>query len=551
MAVSAAASVFPLVLPVPAFIATLHACQLMWLLEFAALYWLLASAWSRRMREAPAFLASVSLIVFAALNDLLLTRLYIPTLSLVTLAQGAFIFLQTLVLSRRMADEYRKSKNLEELNVHLKELDDAKTRFFTASSHELRTPVTLIATPLEEIMAGRYGDWVPKDAPVFSLLKRNADRLRRLADELLDFLRFDSGSVKIAPKAVDLSRFASGYAALFSPEASARGIRLETTLPDGITALVDPVLLETVALNLLSNALKHAERGGCIRIETGREAFRDGEGVFLSVFNSGPAVPPSQLPRLFERFNAAQVAKSADYAGIGIGLPLSAEIVRSLGGTLRAENLPDNPDAPGTGGPRFTASFPVHLGACEEFSPPSRERAKEWIRPSQAVQEGHKTRVLVVDDNRDMLDFLSDSLSNDFAVRCEESAEKALAALEAGYRPHVIVSDVMMGGMDGFRFRELAAAMEDCSAIPFVFLSALADRETKESALTGGAVDYILKPFSVAELAAKIASLAALGNAGRETLEKRVLRALRNENPAERVPNWRERSAAFMTRSEG
>lgn len=527
------------VLPVPVFISILHAFQVYWLVMFAWVWYVLVRALREKKSDSVLLFSSYTLLVFAAVNDLLLTRLYIPTLPLVTSAQAVFIFIQSLVLSRRFAREYRQSRNLAELNEHLKALDDAKTKFFTASSHELRTPVTLITTPLEAIMDGKYGDSIRCDAPVFALVKRNCDRLKRLAEELLDFLRFDSGAVQPNPKAVDLGVWLSGYSRLFQPDAVRRKVSLSTGLASGTVARVDPVLLETVVLNLLSNALKHTPEGGTVVLSS----TGDGGSVSFSVSDTGPGIPSEQLPHLFQRFSAASSAGGTGYSGFGIGLPLSAEIVKTLGGRISVENMPQ-------GGCRFTVTFSAWQGPVDLPSDTAPDvgpsaRAPGWMDGTMpAGLRSSRVPVLLVDDDVDILSFLAEMLSRTFTVITAASGAEAVTLIEDGLRPRVIVSDVMMEPMDGFALRERISGMDACAGVPFLFLSARADPEVRKSGLSAGAVDYILKPFSVEELVAKIASLASLSQAERERLERKVVEALRAQDapPSPAGVDWRVRA---------
>lgn len=522
-----------LVLPVPFFIATLHVCQAYWICVLVISYLVLMRSWRSKEEDAFLFLLSFTVLIIAGLNDMLLTRLFVPTVALMTPAQAVFIFFQTLVLSRRLAREYRSSNNLTELNSHLHALDEAKTNFFTASSHELRTPVTLITTPIDAIMAGRYGESIPRDAPVFTLIRRNCDRLKRLADELLDFMRFDAGAVRVSLKPIDLSRFAGDYISLFAPEAASHGVKIESAFEPGCVAMIDSVLFETVILNLLSNALKHAPAGGTISI---RVASRD-DRVFLSVSDTGPGIPEAQLPRLFERFATATAVRSTDYSGFGVGLPLAAKIVQTLGGSISAEN-----SGSGTGAV-FTVDFARYKGAPEEPEIPSRPRVQEYASFGKSAVAGDRPRVLAVDDNRDVLELLAGSLYSGFDLHVAVSADEALSMIESGFRPDVIVSDVMMPGIDGFEFRERLLASEGCAGIPFLYLSARADSGSRNLGLSRGAVDFIKKPFDLDELTAKISSLSSLSRKTRESFERKVLSAIRNDQPSSSAQSdWRSRA---------
>lgn len=516
-ALAIALSVSVIFLPVPWFIATLIPFQIYLVFLFCYNYYQLILAVRDKKDDAVLLLASFSILLFAGINDILLTRLYIPTVSLATPAQAVFIFFQSIALSHRIAREDHQARNLAVQNTELLKLDEARLRFFTASSHELRTPVTLITTPLEAIMNGLYGDCIPCNASVFSLIKRNCDRLTHLANELLDFLRFDSGSVKITAQVIDLGDYLAGFVTLFASDAERRGIKLETAfLPNSVTRF-DPVLMETVILNLLSNAMKHTPSGGTVTLSISQTQNL----VSFSVSDTGEGISEDQIPYLFERFTASSSVHGTGYSGFGIGLPLSAEIVKSLGGTITVESQIGK-------GSSFTVSFPPFDGVTEKIVPPG-NRFTEYLQGERREADSSLVPILLVDDDPDMLFFLEDTLSAKFNVHSASSGDAAIALIENGYRPRVIISDVMMPVMDGFALRERLNKMEACLGVPFLFLSAKADSEVKKTGLDTGAVDYILKPFSITELSSKIASLASLAQAERERLERRLAKALRSD----------------------
>jgi len=262
--------------------------------------------------------------------------------------------------------------------------------------------------------------------------------------------------------------------------------------------------------------------------------------VILSVADTGSGIPEAQLPRLFERFASATAVRTTDYTGFGVGLPLAAEIVRTLGGSISASNSDT------VAGAVFTVDFPRHQGAAEEPESPSRPRVQEYASFGRSASAEKRTRVLAVDDNRDVLELLAGSLSAEFDLHVAASADEALSMIGAGLRPDVIVSDVMMPGTDGFEFRDRLLASDGFAGIPFLYLSARADSGSRNLGLSRGAVDFIKKPFDLDELSAKISSLSALSRKTREALEQRVMSAIRNDRPSASVQSdWRSRAASL------
>ncbi|MBN2810633.1 MAG: response regulator, partial [Spirochaetales bacterium] len=540
-----------LFLPVPLFIATLVPVQIYWILQFFLTGYLIARANGDGRQDARLMLFSFLLLAAAGVNDILVSRFYIPTPILTPLGQIVFILFQFWVLSGTLSRQRRRSEDLERIAKELKAIDEAKTRFFTASSHELRTPVTLIAAPLEAIMKGRYGDAVPRDAPVFTLIQRNCDRLRRLADGLLELLRLDSGTVAPSLRPVNLSQFSENCSALFAPEAARRGISLVCANSGApVAAETDPVLLETAAMNLLSNALKYTRRDGSIVVDCGIEEAAgnaaEDRRVFFSVRDSGRGIPEERIPRLFERFAAAGLESCRDHTGFGIGLPLAAEIVGALGGEIRVSSevgagslftvflpaarspVPATSAAAGIASGSPVAAISSGAGSPVTAGSTGTAPAAQPAGPSGLAGAAAKNAVsvLLIDDDPDIVSFLAEMLGPVFAFRSACSGEEALALLSGGFRPRVILCDVMMDGMDGFEFRRRLAQDPDLSAVPFLFLSARTDSRNRLAGLEGGAVDYIGKPFSADELEAKIKSLASLSLLESRRLQARVERAL-------------------------
>ncbi|MFQ3546942.1 MAG: ATP-binding protein [Termitinemataceae bacterium] len=547
-----------LVLPASWFIATLIPIQVYWLLLFIVTMRHLLRAVKDRQEDAWLFLISFIVFTLGALNDILLTRFYLPTLSMVSLAQAGFILVQSLALARHFAREYRRTKNLEDMNKHLSELEAARSRFYAAASHELRTPISLILTPLEAIMKGAYGEELSREAPVFSLIRRNCDRLKYLSEQLLTVFKMDSGMMKPVMQPVELRSFLSKYIQLFSGEAEKKRIRLEVVSTpsesvqgktQSVYCWTDPVLLETVVLNLLSNAIKFTPEEGCIEIEItspgvtnsvgglhpGRYTRTDAHGpvpltqaigamsvkqevpqVVFSVRDSGPGIPESMQSKLFTRFSTSSVEPVRGLQSFGLGLPLSAEIVSLLGGTIEvASEL-------GKG-----ACFRVGLPLWKGLHPVS-ETATAY---SKIPQQRTGTSILLVEDDEDMRIFLQDILSREWTVYSAQSGQEALDILRSVRGIHLIISDMVMYPMDGLQFREKVLELDGGSSVPFIFISAQEQSEQRLHAYAQGAVDFIIKPFHPDELIAKVHALCTLMQEKQQRMEQRLLRALSEDGP--------------------
>ncbi|MCA1950796.1 MAG: response regulator [Treponema sp.] len=532
IAIGLSSSLAVLFLSIPWFISTLIGIQIYWLLLFALTLVVLEGARRSGAEDAGLFLLSFSIFVLGGLNDLLLTRLFLPTVSLITLAQLLFILFQSLALARRFAREYRRTKNLEELNSHLQKLDEERSRFFAAASHELRTPVSLIITPIDGIQKGFYGENLRYDDPVFTLIRRNCDRLKHLSEQLLNVLKIDTGMVKPLLQSVDMQVYLQKYMALFSAEAEKKKLRFKLEAAERPSvAHTDPVLLETVVFNLLSNGIKFTPPEGELRIRI--IPPEDGFITFI-VQDSGPGIPAEQQAMLFTRHAAASRAQGPGVSSFGIGLPLSAEIVKLLGGTIRVES------EMGKG-----TSFLVSLPQSQKAQSSRDIAAAKQIQGETDTRFHQQTAILLVEDDEDTRTMLTNVLSSRFAVHSTTSGAEALEKIQQGLEPDLVISDLIMYPMDGLTFRERLLAEPGFAAIPFLFISANQEPAIREQALGTGAVDFIQKPFYIDELVAKIESLRLLMEQKQKRMEERILQALRQGEslPRKERGSWRERLA--------
>jgi signal transduction histidine kinase len=416
-------------------------------------------------------------------------------------------------------------------------IDRAKTTFFSNVSHEFRTPLTLMLGPIENLLADAGDPMTAAQRNQVEILQRNAGRLLKLVNALLDFSRIEAGRVQATYAPTDVCDLTRELAGVFRSAIETAGIRFEVECDAiGEPMFLDRDMWEKIVLNLLSNALK-ATYTGSIRLE-----LRDcRDAIELVVADTGSGIPPHELPRIFERFHRIEGGKSRTHEGTGIGLALTHELVRLHGGTIRAESRIDE-------GSRFVVRVPTgsaHLpsdristtasASAGSLTSPFVEEAARWfpepglddVPPSRAAAGATDTdrpgpeRVLIVDDNADMRDYLR-QLLRDWTVETAGDGRTALEQARAN-PPALIVTDVMMPGLDGFELlRELRADVRT-KAIPILMLSARAGEEARISGLDAGADDYVIKPFSARELTARVASLLNLSRARREAELQRAL----------------------------
>jgi PAS domain S-box-containing protein len=405
----------------------------------------------------------------------------------------------------------------------LAEIDRAKTAFFSNVSHEFRTPLTLLLGPLEEALRkpanGLSGESLES-------AHRNALRLLKLVNTLLDFSRIEAGRTQARYVRTDLVAATRELASLFRSAMERAGLRYSMTfdaLPDPI--FVDQEMWEKIVLNLLSNAFKYTFEGE-VRIEL---RSRD-EVAELTVSDTGTGIPPEALPQLFDRFYRVPGAHGRTHEGSGIGLSLVRELVKLHGGSIEVESTLG-------GGSIFRVRIPIgaaHLPASQVVREADQRRSESGARafveetqrwlpdssnleqsgafpafaqpepPPAAAEPLDMPTVLLVDDNRDMREYVAKLLQQRFAVVCAQDGQHALDLLDAGVRPDLVLSDVMMPRLDGFGLLKALRARPLTGGTPVIFLSARAGEEARIEGFDVGADDYLIKPFSARELITRV-----------------------------------------------
>ncbi|WP_158073441.1 SpoIIE family protein phosphatase [Actinophytocola xanthii] len=401
----------------------------------------------------------------------------------------------------------------------LEELDRAKTDLFANASHELRTPLTLVSAPAEEALADTDDPLPPAQRERIRLVRRNAARLRRLLNNILDFTRISGGGLRADLVATELAELTSAVAAAFAPAVERGGLRFNVDCPPlPRMVFVDREMWERIVLNLLSNALKFTLAGSITIRLAG-----DDDVVRLTVEDTGIGIPEDQIPLVFQRFHRVQGNVGRTREGAGIGLALVHELVGLHGGTVSLASEAGS-------GSTFEVRIPYGSGAMTSAAP-----EPAWVRevhlaealgwmpdsPAPPVGPGAAAPVLVVEDNAELRGYLVRLLSPQWAVRSAADGEAALALAKA-VKPALVLTDVGMPHMDGLAL--LNALREDPATqdVPIILLSAQAGAEATANALHAGADDYLVKPFSSVELLARV----------RSTIELARLRAHHSEREA-------------------
>ena len=439
---------------------------------------------------------------------------------------SVFAWLSTVLSRHTRRRDLSLRLRLEKANGELKDLDEAKTRFFANVSHELRTPLTLLIGPLETLLAAE------EDAERKALLESmasNSRRLLRQVNALLDGAKLESGRLRLEPVPGNLGTLLGELVEAAIPLAERRGIRLETErldeLPD---SSFDPHKIEIVAANLLSNALKFTPRGGRVTVRGDAE---DAAAVCFEVIDDGPGIPADQLEPIFDRFHQVDGSSSREHGGTGLGLALARELARLHGGgvTVRSRlgegaafrvELPREPAGAAAERRRRPRRREDQLVLARTEAQAAREYALRSLRetllsdvelPRRAGEAprpqppSEAPRLLLVEDNSDLRSFLGARLARRYRV---ETAADGAAGLEAAQRcrPDLVVTDVMMAGMDGFELCRRLKGDPAFASTPVILLTARAGTDAVAEGLEAGADDYVVKPFALRELEARIAA---------------------------------------------
>jgi signal transduction histidine kinase len=404
----------------------------------------------------------------------------------------------------------------------LAELDRAKTAFFSNVSHEFRTPLTLMLGPVEDAIAAPAQALVGQN---LSTVHRNALRLLKLVNTVLDFTRIEAGRAQARFEPTDVGALTRDLASAFRAAIERAGLAFDvdcTSIPEPL--FLDRDMWEKIMLNLLSNAFKFTFEGSVtVRLR------RAGDHVELTVADTGSGIPKHELPHLFERFHRVSGSRSRTHEGSGIGLALVNELVRLHGGTIRVASEEGRGTTFTIAVPTGNAHLPteqIHassavastaLGAAPfvlealRWLPDSGERGASIDEPSlaatsESVLEGGRTaRILLADDNADMRDYVARVLRERWSVEVARNGGAALAAARRS-PPDLVLTDVMMPELDGFGLLRALRADPETRGVPVIMLSARAGEESRIEGLEAGADDYLIKPFSARELVARVAT---------------------------------------------
>jgi PAS domain S-box-containing protein len=406
----------------------------------------------------------------------------------------------TAIANVRTIEEERKRAEA------LAEIDRAKTIFFSNISHEFRTPLTLMLSPLEEVIKSS-AVLTEQDQEHLLTAHRNTLRLQKLVNTLLDFSRIEAGRFDVKLQKVDLVKFTIDLASSFRSAIEHAGIAYHVNVePISLHVSIDIDMWEKIVLNLISNAFKYTERG-----KIGITMKLLDQTIEFEVRDTGVGISKDDQLKIFERFYRVNNVQGRSQEGTGIGLSMVKELVNLLDGELTVDSEPGK-------GSVFKVTLPIRESAESSIDLALHENGKEYFQqafikeatswntestplthPSNLV----KPKVLVADDNSDMRQYITRLLKEDFEVLLANNGDDALEIAKTSL-PDLVLSDIMMPKLDGFGLLKKLKAGLSTKNIPIIFLSARAGEEARVEGIQAGADDYLVKPFSAKELIARV-----------------------------------------------
>jgi signal transduction histidine kinase len=454
----------------------------------------------------------------------LLPILLLDSLSnVITFANNNIFLLATIIIactasffsSALRRREFSSRYQLEEANTKLQEMDRLKSHFFANISHELRTPLTLLIGPAEMMLKRELGALTENQEKYVRVIHTHSIRLLKLINNLLDLSKTDAQETQLYLQRGNFREFLQKTVYSILPLALKKAIKVSFEVDETVPEfLYDPEKMEDVILNLFSNALKFTEKG-----EIHVSCAMQSEHVLVKISDTGIGIPLEAIPKLFDRFFQVDTAASRVGAGTGIGLSIVKEWIALHQGRVWVESVEGQ-------GSIFSFVIPVRRGEGVDLPKGTQKPTLALPEPSLSLleaqvglqgvgeadpwekvvfREGVET-ILLVDDNIDMLHFMSDQLRSDYNLLFARDGEEGVRIAQREH-PDLVISDIMMPGKNGYQLcRELKGGSQTAT-IPFIFLTARGGLSNKIEGLEQGADDYLAKPFNREELKARAQSL--------------------------------------------
>ena len=397
---------------------------------------------------------------------------------------------------------YRRHKEQDRLrlqaHIHAEEMGEAKLRFFMNMSHEIRTPMTLILTPLLSLIKN---DTDPNRKGVYETIRRNAERILSLINQMMDLRKIDKGQMQMRMRETNLVVFAKDIYNLFDSQAKAKQIKfLFNHDSEEIPVWIDRQNFDKVFMNVLSNAFKYTPTGG----EIGIRLTHNTESATIAIYDNGESIPEDKINKIFDRFYQTPTSINDRYVGTGIGLDLTRSLVELHHGTITVHNLEK--------GCEFVITIPMgnsHLNSDEMLLD---DEANEAITPELFLEEepdpepanpmaemmtqNRRMTLVIAEDDEEIRNYLENELSGDYEVHACVNGREALGEI-IRTKPDLVLSDIMMPEMDGNTLCTRLKTNPITNSIPVILLTAKSRDEDKLEGLETGADAYIVKPFNM------------------------------------------------------
>lgn len=460
-----------------------------------------------------------------------------------------FLFISsTITVIQLRRTRLRNQLQLEQQNAqNVRDLERAKSQFFSNITHEFRTPLTLILGPVEELIG--QGKNVREQKSLLSI-QRQAKQLLRLINELLDFNKLENQKMPLKLRHGDLVAFVQDIANTFRPLADQRKIKL--TFEPEMNKLeldFDAEKLEKIAHNLLSNAIKFTEAGGKIQVKLSHLISESENYVRLSVIDTGSGIPANEIPNIFNRFYQVNGTKDRYIEGSGIGLALSKELAQLMGGDIEVSSTEQL-------GSEFTLGIPFKVSDNEVTNTIPRDlvalshtmgelNPNKFQTVTEELTETDKDLILLVEDHQELRDFIKSRLQSRYIIIEAANGQQGLEEAQEQV-PDLIITDVMMPKIDGYEFCKRVKQDQRTSHIPVIMLTAKSTLESRILGLEEGADAYLTKPFSNDELQVRIRKLLE----GRRSLQEKFQNRGELEGTFIASPAL-NREHTYLTRAEG
>lgn len=445
------------------------------------------------------------------------------------------LFIILLVFFRRYSviDVTKKNKLMMDHfeQEKMEELVQMKLQFFTNISHEFRTPLTLIQSPLEKLIS--KGERVDEEYRQrnYSLMIKNVGMLNRLINQLMEFRKLEKGKMPLAVSRGNVMELVNEVFDAFNEIAQSKGIRyeLKNAYPS-VELWFDYDKIEKVLFNLLSNAFKFTPQGGEVSIIVSEEEVEGKEWVRFDIKDNGPGIAKEKLPFLFDRFYQTSSHKLSKVSGTGIGLAFAKNLINLHHGKIMVSSKPNVATVFSV----YLSKGKLHFKEADFTDQPMEQpiekqiivkdyqiEKREQLSMDNIVFAEDKPTVLIVEDNYDVQALIKNNLDEEFnCVQAYNGKEGILLCKK--YTPDIIISDVMMPEMDGFEMCNLIKQDQEICHIPIVILTAKTADEDKLTGLTEGAVAYISKPFNIDVLIAQIKSILEARKLVKHTFNKKI-----------------------------